>query len=162
MALMAIRGPVVAVLCAWAAIVAPEASQADDASRISFLESEIQRLRSQLGDQDRRIQRLEAELERLGVTGMAGRSVERRASPATSGGATTSGPQPWHASEAWDRVAKGMTQQEVIKVLGQPTAIQSVDNYKTLFYKGLAAGGRTVDGLVNLRDERVIAVKKPD
>jgi hypothetical protein len=55
-----------------------------------------------------------------------------------------------------------MTQDEVVKVLGVPTAIQSVDNYKTLFYKGVAAGGRAVDGLVNLRDERVVAVKKPN
>ena len=35
------------------------------------------------------------------------------------------------------------------------------DNYKTLFYSGVTPDGRTLNGLVNLRDERVVAVKKP-
>jgi hypothetical protein len=162
MTLMAIRNSVIAIACVSAAALAPLPSRADDASRISYLESEIQKLRTQLGEQDRRIQRLEAELQRLGATAAPNRAAERRVGPTSSGTAVASGPLPWHAPDAWERVTKGMTQDEVVKVLGVPTAIQSVDNYKTLFYKGVAAGGHAVDGLVNLRDERVVAVKKPN
>ena len=67
----------------------------------------------------------------------------------------------WHSLENWDRVTKGMTQEEVVKVLGEPTTVQSVDNYKTLFYSGVTREGRTLNGLVNMRDERVVAVKNP-
>ena len=138
--------------------VTPRA-RADDASRISFLESEIQRLRNQLDEQNRRIQRLEAALAQRG-TGVSGRPADRRAD-AAPGAPQASGPQPWHALENWERVTRGMTQEDVTKVLGQPTAVQSVDNYKTLFYSGITRDGRTLNGLVNLRDERVVAVKKP-
>ena len=61
----------------------------------------------------------------------------------------------------WDRVAKGMSAEQVIAILGEPTAAESVDGFKTLFYRGLAPGGATLSGLVNLRDDRVVAVVKP-
>jgi hypothetical protein len=37
-----------------------------------------------------------------------------------------------------------------------------VDGFKTLFYRGTAASGASLDGIVNLRDERVVAVVKPE
>src|SRR5688572_14259768 len=49
-------------------VLAQSPAVADDAARISRLETEIQQLRAQLDEQNRRIQRLEAELElRAGV-----------------------------------------------------------------------------------------------
>jgi hypothetical protein len=161
MKFMAFHAPAVALACMLAVHLVPPAARADDASRISFLESEIQKLRTQLGEQDRRIQRLEAELSRRGAVDTPDQVTGRRAAQTSSGSAAASGSRPWRAPPAWERVAKGMTQDEVVKVLGEPTAIQAVDNYKTLFYKGVAADGRAVDGLVNFRDERVVAVKKP-
>jgi hypothetical protein len=148
----------IAVACAVAAFT-PVAGRADDASRISFLESEIQRLRNQLDEQDRRIQRLEAALAQRGGT-VPGRATAR--AEAGSNAPKATGPQPWHALSAWDRVTKGMTPAEVAGILGEPTTVQSVDNYKTLFYSGVTPDGRTLSGLVNLRDERVVAVKKPN
>lgn len=71
------------------------------------------------------------------------------------------GPQPWHSPEAWDRVARGMTAAQVAEILGPPTQVESIDAYKTLFYRGSVAGKGSYSGLVNLRDDRVVAVKKP-
>jgi uncharacterized small protein (DUF1192 family) len=159
MARFVLRTTIVALACALIAGLSPLAARADDAARINFLESEIQRLRNQLDEQNRRIERLEAALAQRGATA-PGRPADRRAE-ATSGAPKTTGPQPWHALVNWDRVTKGMTQAEVTKVLGEPTTVQSVDNYKTLFYSGVTPDGRTLNGLVNLRDERVVAVKKP-
>jgi SmpA/OmlA family protein len=159
MARLLLQSFLVALSCALIAGLGAPPAHADDAARINFLESEIQRLRNQIDEQNRRIERLEAALAQHGA-GAPGRPVDRRAETAT-GAAKATGPQPWHALENWDRVTKGMTQEEVTKVLGEPTAVQSVDNYKTLFYSGIARDGRTLNGLVNLRDERVVAVKKP-
>jgi SmpA/OmlA family protein len=159
MARSMLRTSLVALVCTLVTGLAPQAARADDAARINFLESEIQRLRNQIDEQNRRIERLEAALAQRGA-GAPGRPSDRRAESAP-GAAKATGPQPWHALENWERVTKGMTQEEVTKVLGEPTSVQSVDNYKTLFYSGITRDGRTLNGLVNLRDERVVAIKKP-
>lgn len=134
---------------------------ADDGARISRLESEIQLLRSQIDEQNRRIQRLEADLARRSGTTPASSTPkpdgeERRISRPAS-----TGPQPWHAAAAWDRVAKGMSTEQVTEILGAPTAAESIEGFKTLFYRGMTPAGATLDGLVNLRDDRVVAVVKP-
>jgi hypothetical protein len=159
MARLTLRTPLVALACALMAGLAPGSAWPDDAARINFLESEIQRLRNQLDEQNRRIERLEAALAQRGAAA-PGRPTDRHPETTASSPKAT-GPQPWHSLENWERVTKGMTQEEVVKVLGEPTTVQSVDNYKTLFYSGVTRDGRTLNGLVNMRDERVVAVKNP-
>lgn len=146
--------------CAMAILVLlPAPVLADDAARISFLESEIQRLRSQVNEQNRRIQRLEAELERIAggaepTSVIFGHTETLLATPAIA-------PQRWHAAAAWDRIEKGMTLEQVRDILGEPTATESVEALKTLFYRGATVEGRSVSGHVNLKDDRVVAVRKP-
>jgi len=134
---------------------------ADDTARISRLETEIQQLRAQLDEQNRRIQRMEAE---LGLRGGQPQPPAQR-EPQASGGRQSdtpaaSGPQPWHAAPAWQRIQPGMTEAEVVAVLGRPTAAESVGALKSLFYRGLA-GRAELSGHVNLKDGRVVAVSKP-
>jgi hypothetical protein len=148
-------------LAGWLAVVLlPGVAIADDAARISRLETEIQQLRSQIDEQNRRIQRLEAELNR------ANRSADQpttrsRARAQQADQPMPKGPQPWHSAAAWDRVAKGMTVDAVTAILGAPTASESVDALKTLFYRGTTPSGVSLHGHVNLRDDRVVAVSKP-
>jgi hypothetical protein len=140
----------------------PSPASADDAARISRLESEIQLLRTQIDEQARRIQRLEAELNRRG----GGAAVEPRSRPRAGAvpteRAASTAPQPWHAADAWTRVEKGMTADQVTATLGTPTAVEAVDSLKTLFYRGAGPGGAELSGHVNLRDDRVVAVSKPE
>lgn len=136
---------------------------AQDAARISRLETEIQVLRSQLDEQNRRIQRLEAELaSRSGGTAVGDPQPKRRVNQMRTDAAKPGAPQPWHAQAAWDRIGKGMTVEEVEAILGSPTAAEAVDDFRTLFYRGTTAAGRAVDGLVNFREDRVVAVRKPE
>jgi len=151
------------LLCPMFAIVLTVAAPAiaDDGARISRLETEIQLLRTQIDEQNRRIRKLEDQLARRSGTAPA-----RPASPRPAGDEPISqplpaGPQPWHAAAAWDRVAKGMTAEQVTAILGAPTAAESVDALKTLFYRGLTPAGASLSGIVNLRDDRVVAVVKP-
>lgn len=133
MAPASIRSLIAAIVCTLAVTLLPASSQADDATRISFLESEIQKLRTQLGEQDRRIQRLEAELERRGGASAPDWRPNPPAVAATAETSKALGPLPWHSSAAWDRIAKGMSQEEVTGILGEPTGVEAVDTYKTLF-----------------------------
>jgi hypothetical protein len=149
------------IRCVFFAIAFVVPAHADDAARVSRLESEIQQLRTQIDEQNRRIQRLEAELGRRS----GGASTPRQPKPATDGTPArrpaATGPQPWQQRAPWARVAKGMSAEQVIAVLGEPTAVESVDGFKTLFYRGANAAGATISGIVNLRDERVVAVVQP-
>jgi hypothetical protein len=151
--------PIHCVILATAAICAVPAF-ADDGARISRLESEIQQLRTQVDAQNRRIQKLEADLARRTGAKPPG-DKPPRAGDGAVGRPAPAGPQPWHADAAWSRVAKGMTAAEVTTILGTPTAAESVDGFKTLFYRGATPAGADLRGIVNLRDDRVVAVVKP-
>jgi type II secretory pathway pseudopilin PulG len=149
-----------AVVGALAVAAAPVPAPADDAARLSQIESEIQQLRRQIDEQGRRLQRLEDALGRAGVA-VPNADPRRRPSGASLVQPGSKGAQPWHQPQAWDRVTKGMTAEEVTAVLGEPTAVESVDGFKTMFYRGAAPGGASLDGIVNLRDERVVAIARP-
>lgn len=150
------------VLAATACILAMGAvpARADDGARINNLESELQRLRTQVAEQNRRIQRLEARLEQLGGARIPDPDALARSDSAAEDKVHPTGPQPWHTSRTWEKVAVGMSQAEVIAILGDPTAVEAVDNYKTLFYSDGAAGG-DISGHINLKDDLVVAIKMP-
>ena len=147
--------------CAIFAIAFASPALADDAARVSRLESEIQQLRTQVDEQNRRIQQLEAELARRSGAKEASPSTKPAASDNRTRRAAASSPPPWHAAASWGRVAKGMTAQEVIAILGEPTSVEAVEGFKTLFYRDTNAAGAGISGIVNLRDELVVAVVKP-
>lgn len=149
--------------CVFFAIAAAMASPAaaDETARVSRLESEIQQLRAQIDEQNRRIQRLEAELARRPGAAALPDAPKPAARDERARLASSTGPQAWHSPAPWNRVAKGMNADEVIAILGEPTSVESVDALKTLFYRGTNAAGTGVRGIVNLRDDRVVAVVKP-
>ena len=153
----AFRNVLAATVCALA--MCAQTARADDSARISNLESEIQRLRTQVAEQNRRIQRLESQLEQGAVT-VPDHKSGRRPESATPEVTGTEAPLPWQSPEAWQRVAIGMSQDETIAILGEPTAVEAVDNYMTLFYSDGAAGGE-ISGHVNLKDDLVVAIKRP-
>ena len=126
---------------------------ADDAARISTLESTVQQLRIRIDEQSRRIERLEAESSsRKGVPMVKSPSGKREEYAPQA----ATGKQPWHSAESWARITKGMTQAQVTEILGSPTAVESLNTFTTLFYRS-----GSINGLVNLREDRVVAVNKP-
>lgn len=140
-------------------LLAPSASMADDAARVSRLESEIQQLRRQVDEQNRRIQRLEEALKQRGAE--RGPAPASRRPPAPAPVAAITGREPWQSAEAWARVAKGMTSAEVAAILGTPTSVDALAALKTMFYRGTTVQGAELSGHVNLREDRVVAVSKP-
>ena len=151
----------IATACVLATTLLPAPARADDAVRIRNLESEIQQLRTKVAEQDRRIQRLEAQLEQRAGAAAPDYKTGRRAEPATTGKAPPSGPLPWHSPQAWERVAIGMSQEEIAAILGEPSVVEAVDDYKTLFYSDGRVDGSAINGHVNLKGGRVVAIKKP-
>ena len=139
--------------------LATGAAVADDSARISRLETEIQQLRTLIDEQARRIQRLEEELIRRATVS----PPQPRPRPGATGvdAPASASRQPWHERASWDRVAPGMAEADVVKTLGEPTSADSIGALMTLFYRGAAPGGPPLSGHVNLKDNRVVAVRRP-
>jgi hypothetical protein len=136
----------------------PKYAGADDAARISRLESEIRLLRTRVDEQQRRITRLEDELKRQANDPVVGTIPGRREDRIP----TASPDQlPWHSQESWTGVSRGMSEEQVTDVLGQPTSVEAFGRYKTLFYRGTVPGSGSISGHVNLLDDRVLAVSPP-
>ena len=149
------------ILAATTMAFLPVASSADDSARINRLETEIQQLRTQIDVALRRIQQLEEEIERKNGEALVGATPPKLPDQAPTPAPLKAGNFPWHSPEPWTRIRPGMTQAEVVAILGEPTQVESMESYKTLFYRGSVAGTGSPNGLVNLRDDKVVAVKKP-
>jgi uncharacterized membrane protein len=147
-------------MAALALLAAPASSVADEAARVSRLESEIQQLRRQVDEQNRRIQRLEEALKQRSA-GRAAEPAARQPVLPSPAAAPITGREPWHSADAWDRVETGQTSAQVAEILGPPTSVDALDALKTMFYRGTTAQGAGLSGHVNLRDDRVVAVSKP-
>lgn len=159
---MSLRSPrnLAAVIIAGAlaaALAVQPALPADDA-RIRQLETDLQQLRIRLDEQSRRIDRLEQALSRRPSGPLIG-TIPGRHEEGTGPAAT--GKQPWHSAEPWTQVAEGMSEEQVTKFLGQPTARESFGRYMTFFYRGTVANVGSIGGHVNFTDGRVVAVNAP-
>jgi len=158
-----VRALATVVTIVWLGVgLGPKPVLADESSRISQLELEIQRLRTRVDEQQRRILRLEEELSRRSGPGIAALPQPDRDPGGAAGASAATKPLPWHTPKSWASVATGMTEAEVKAILGTPTSAEAVGVFKTMFYRGPVAGAGTLSGIVNLRDGRVVAVNAPD
>lgn len=137
-----------------AILVAPLPVAADDA-RVRQLELDVAQLRREVMAQARRID----ELERQSIRGV--QRPAREAVPEAP--AAAPGLPAWLVVANWERLQSGMSELEVVQVLGAPTSVRSgaTAEHKTLFY-ALELGPKAfLAGSVELAGGRVTAVNRP-
>jgi hypothetical protein len=110
------------------------------------LERQVQELSRQLGDAQRQIAQL------------GGRPVTRtdRSTPATVDTSTR-----WLDVRNWDRLREGMTELQVIELLGPPTSMRAEGDARTLFYAMEIGSNGFLSGTVRLDGRKVDDVQKP-
>ena len=128
------------------------------------LGAEIAALKRTISDQGTRIAQLE-----MTVLLLRGEIARLRPAapppppqaPAPSSSAPRSfSPAPWTEPLNWGRIKAGMSEAQVVSILGPPTSVESVYGRK-LFYKGSVAGSVPVTGYIWLVDDRVTSIEKP-
>ncbi len=124
--------------------------------------AEIALLNRVIAEQDRRITDLEKALTTLPVTSVrstpsssAGQALGRQAAMGRPSSDS------WKAPAVWEKVKDGMSQAQVVAILSQPTSVESLGSFRTLFYRGEVSGSGFVSGNVKLTDDRVWMVNKP-
>ena len=117
--------------------------------RIDELRKEASQLKMTIADQERRI----AELERIV------KALQVVAAPVPTAIPT---PIPsWHLAPNWILIKKGMSEAQVLEILGPPTSVDSTVDVRTLFYQPDSRSTTTLNGTVTLTDDRVTALVPP-
>jgi hypothetical protein len=126
----------------------PVASAADD-GRIAFLEQEVRNLQRQVQSLSRRLDEMTTRPDRLPA-----RTPQSAANvPATS--------MVWIDAARWLKVKPGMSELEVITLLGAPTSMRDEGGTRVLLF-ATEIGGGYLGGSVRLRAREVVEVRRPE
>jgi hypothetical protein len=117
--------------------------------RIDILGKEAAELKITIADQERRIVELERIVKALQVV----------AAPVPT--AIPTPIPPWHLAPNWILIKKGMSEAQVVEMLGPPTSVDSTVDVRTLFYQPDSRSTTTLNGTVTLTDDRVTALVPP-
>jgi len=127
--------------------------------RLNDAMNEITILKRVIAEQDRRISQLEKAVEALRSVSAPNREQTEAASEPSK--PKTSKPL-WQDPAAWEKIQEGMSEAQVIAILGKPTSVENEASLRTLIYettKSLGAG--SLSGKVKLLDGRVWLVESP-
>ncbi len=67
----------------------------------------------------------------------------------------------WTLPSNWSLIKAGMSEAQVVQILGMPSRVQSVTDSRVLYYQPDIHSASTLSGSVTLMDDRVIAMSPP-
>jgi hypothetical protein len=117
--------------------------------RVDELTKQTAQLKRTIADQEARI----AELEK------AVKSLQSAAQPAPT--PIPSETPAWYKASNWIQIKTGMSEAQVIEILGPPTTVNASIDTRTLNYASDARSTTTLNGRVTLTGDRVIAMIPP-
>jgi len=117
--------------------------------RVDALMTEMAQLKSTIADQEQRIGSLEKTVKAL--QSVAAPVPQRIPAPTP----------PWQVASNWNLIKKGMSEAQVVEILGPPTMTEAVTDMRTLFYNPDPRSTATLSGSVTLTDDRVTATVPP-
>jgi hypothetical protein len=129
------------------------------------LRAEIEELHHTVADQEHRLADLEkTPMGQLKLTvadqGRRIAALEKSLKVLQQG---TAPPKPdWHAALNWALIRDGMSEKQVVDLLGPPTRVQSVVDVRTLYYQPDPKSASTAHGSVTLKADRVTNSDAPD
>ena len=125
----------------------------DDTYRVMKLEQDVRNLERQVQTLTRQIDELKQQSARAGDRGVP---AARSANALAAASSTT-----WLEAARWDRVRPGMSELEVIGILGPPSSMRQEGDTRALLYAMEIGSSGFLSGSVELRDRAVSEVHKP-
>jgi hypothetical protein len=134
-------------------LLGPSVHAQDDANyRVMKLEQDVRNL-------ERQVQTLTRQLDELKQQSL--RAGDRSALSTRSSTAPTTSSTAWIEAARWDRVRAGMSELEVINILGPPTSMRQEGEARVLLYAMEIGSSNFLGGSVEFRDQAVSAINKP-
>jgi hypothetical protein len=127
----------------------PLAARAADDGRVQYLESEVRELKRQVMALTRRVDDATTRPDRPGA--LSSRPDANAAGSSTS----------WVDAAKWRRLAPGMSELEVVSLLGPPTSMREVEGARVLFYAMEIGASGFLGGSVRFRDRAVSEIQVP-
>lgn len=125
----------------------------DDTYRLMKVEQDVRTLEREVQTLTRQLDELKQQQSRAGDRS----SPAARSSNASAATSSTA----WLEAARWDRVRTGMSELEVIGVLGAPTSMREENGARVLLYAMEIGSSAFLGGSVEFRDRAVTAVNKP-
>lgn len=126
------------------------AAPAADEGRFSYLEQEVRNLQRQVMTLTRRLDEATLRPERL-PRGVSAPVADVAATPSTT----------WIDAGKWKRLRTGMSELEVVSLLGPPTSMRDVEGSRVLFYALEIGSSGFLGGSVRFRDRAVAEIQVP-
>jgi hypothetical protein len=123
-------------------------AQAHD-PRIDQLEKETAQLKATVAEQGHRIAELESALKTL--------QAVLKPTPKPIPGPTP----PWFEPSNWIKLSPGMSEEEVVAILGPPSSADGKIDVRTLVYETGPSETRSLKGSVTLTDDRLTGAQPP-
>lgn len=123
---------------------------ASDSNRIIALEQDVRNLERIVGNLERELREL-----RRGSTMPANKLTSSSAS-------TDQSSSDWVNASKWKRVQLGMSELEVIEILGQPTSMRPEGDSRLLLYAMEIGASGFLSGSVRVEDRKVVDVQVPE
>jgi hypothetical protein len=134
-------------------LLGPSVHAQDDANyRVMKLEQDVRNL-------ERQVQTLTRQLDELKQQSL--RAGDRSALATLSPTAPTTSSTAWVEAARWERVRAGMSELEVINILGPPTSMRQEGEARVLLYAMEIGSSNFLGGSVEFRDKAVSAINKP-
>jgi hypothetical protein len=135
--------------------LAPFCASAADDQRVSFLEQEVRNLQ-------RQVQVLSRQIDELRTR--SGRPAEPASESAQSvppGGAPATTLPRWVDASKWRQLRRGMSELEVVGLLGLPTSMREESGARVLLYAMEIGSSGFLGGSVTLRNRTLAEVQQP-
>ena len=131
----------------------PLAASAADEGRISFLEQEVRNLQRQVQILTRQVDEMRTRPDRPApAVTVQGESSARSEAELPR----------WVDAKRWRQIRPGMSELEVIGVLGPPSSMREENGARVLLYAMEIGSSGFLGGSVEFRDRAVTAVNKPE
>jgi hypothetical protein len=127
-------------------------AQDDVTYRLMKLEQDVRNLERQVQTLTRQLDELKQQSARAGDRSVVG---TRAATTATTSSTA------WLEAARWDRVRSGMSELEVINILGPPTSMRQDGDARVLLYAMEIGSANFLGGSVEFRGQAVSAINKP-
>jgi hypothetical protein len=131
-------------------LLLPLLAQAADESRVSLLEQDVRELKRQVVALSRQVDELRSRPAR----------PEARATTGPGRG-PASDPERWVDAAKWSALRPGMSELEVVTLLGPPTSMRDEDGARVLLYALEIGSSGYFGGGVVMRDRKVAEVRRP-
>jgi hypothetical protein len=124
----------------------------DDTYRLMKVEQDVRNLERQVQTLTRELDDLRQQQSRAGDHMPSARSSSALAGPSSTA---------WLEATRWERIRTGMSELEVIGVLGPPTSMRQDGDTRVLLYAMEIGSSGFLGGSVEFKDRAVTAVNKP-